>query len=58
MATPNSRLALVRLLLDSGANPNIVAGDGYTALDVARTATMPRVAALIEQRGGKSNSEL
>ena len=56
--TEESRLKLVQLLLDSGADPNIVAGDGYTALDVARTAKMSRVAALIEERGGKSTAEL
>jgi len=56
--TEESRLTLVRLLLDNGADPNIVAGDGYTALDVARTAGMSRVAALIQERGGKSTSEL
>ena len=56
--TEESRLALVRLLLDNGADPNIVAGDGYTALDVARTARMARVATLIEERGGKSTSDL
>jgi ankyrin repeat protein len=52
------RESLVRLLLDHGADPNIVAGDGYTALDVARTAGAPRIAALIQERGGKSAAEL
>jgi ankyrin repeat protein len=54
----DSRLALVRLLLDQGADPNIVAGDGYTALDVARTARAPRIIALIQERGGKSAADL
>lgn len=53
-----SRLTLVRLLLDHGADPNIVAGDGYTALDVARTAGASRIAVLLQERGGKSTSEL
>jgi ankyrin repeat protein len=52
------RESLVRLLLDHGADPNIVAGDGYTPLDVARTAGAKRIAALIEERGGKSAAEL
>ena len=52
------RESLVRLLLDHGADPNIVAGDGYTPLDVARTAGANRITALIEQRGGKSAAEL
>jgi ankyrin repeat protein len=54
----SSRESLVRLLLDHGADPNIVAGDGYTALDVARTAGAARIAALIEERGGKSSEDL
>jgi len=53
-----SREDLVRLLLDHGADPNIVAGDGYTPLDVARTAGASRIAALIQERGGKSATQL
>jgi hypothetical protein len=53
-----SREDLVRLLLDHGADPNIVAGDGYTPLDVARTAGASRIAALIQERGGKSAAQL
>jgi ankyrin repeat protein len=49
---------LVRLLLDHGADPNIVAGDGYAPLDVARTAGASRIAALLEERGAKSAAEL
>ena len=52
------RLELVRLLLDHGADPNIVAGDGHTALDVARTAGAARIVALLQARGGKSSAEL
>ena len=54
----SERKSLVELLLDHGADPNIVAGDGYTALDVARTAGAGRIAALIQERGGKSGAEL
>jgi len=49
---------LVRLLLDHGADPNIVAGDGYAPLDVARTAGASRIVALLEERGAKSATEL
>ncbi|HEY9226487.1 MAG TPA: ankyrin repeat domain-containing protein, partial [Gemmatimonadaceae bacterium] len=52
------RVKLVRLLLDHGADPNIVAGDGHTALDVATTAKAPNVVALIKDRGGKRSSEV
>ena len=54
----SEREDLVRFLLDHGADPNIVAGDGYTALDVARTAGAARIAALIQERGGKSSADL
>jgi ankyrin repeat protein len=52
------RERLVRLLLDHGADPNIVAGDGHTALDIAHMSEAPGIAALIEERGGKRSSEL
>jgi hypothetical protein len=45
-------------LLDHGADPNIVAGDGYAPLDVAVTAEAMEIAALIEARGGKRAAEL
>ena len=54
----SEREDLVRYLLDRGADPNIVAGDGYTALDVARTARAPRIVALLQERGGKPAAEL
>ena len=54
----SSREHLVRLLLDHGADPNIIAGDGNTALDVARTAGARRIAALLQERGAKSAADL
>jgi ankyrin repeat protein len=53
-----SRKELVRLLLDHGADPNIVAGDGYTPLDVARTAGAAGIVALLQARGAKSGRDL
>jgi hypothetical protein len=54
----SERLGLVRLLLDHGADPNVVAGDGHTALDVATTAGASEIAALITERGGKPAADL
>ncbi len=54
----SKRLGLVRQLLDHGADPNIVAGDGYAPLDVAVSAGAMEIAALIEARGGKRATEL
>ena len=54
----SKRIGLVRMLLDHGADPNIVAGDGYAPLDVAVTAGASEIATLIESRGGKRASEL
>lgn len=56
------RLAIVRLLLDAGADPNIAAGDGRTPLDVARASGASTIVALLESRGAtgtvvKSSSE-
>ena len=53
-----ARSALVKLLLDRGADPNIVAGNGLTALDIATAAGASGIAALIEQRGGRRAAEL
>jgi ankyrin repeat protein len=54
----SERESLVHYLLDHGADPNKIAGDGYTPLDVARTAGAARIAALIQERGGKSAADL
>ena len=53
-----SRVELVRLLLDHGADPNIVAGDGHTALDVAKTAGAKGIVKLLEAKGAKSGKDL
>ncbi len=53
------REELVTLLLDRGAEPNVVSGNGYTPLDVADTA--PRgsaIVTLLERRGGKRAKDL
>jgi ankyrin repeat protein len=51
------REELVRLLLDKGANPNIVAGNGLTPLDVADACGATRIAALLEQHGAKRTTQ-
>jgi ankyrin repeat protein len=45
------REALAALLLERGADPNILAGNGYTPLDVADASGAIGVAALLEQHG-------
>jgi ankyrin repeat protein len=53
-----SRLDLVRFLLDHGADPNIVAGDGRTPLDVATVGNASRIAALLTAHGAKRGADL
>jgi ankyrin repeat protein len=55
---PAKREELVELLLDKGADPNIVAGTGVTALDVAHAGRAKRIAALLERRGAKRAVDL
>jgi len=52
------RADLVELLLDHGADPNAVAGNGLTPLDIAHEAGASSIASLLERRGGKSASKL
>jgi len=52
------RERIVRYLLDHGADPNLVAGDGNTALDSAIGAAVPSIVKLIEERGGKRAADL
>ncbi|HEY2374515.1 MAG TPA: ankyrin repeat domain-containing protein [Gemmatimonadaceae bacterium] len=54
----SKRIGLVRLLLDHGADPNIIAGDGNAPLDVALGAGAANIAALIESRGGRRAADL
>jgi Ankyrin repeats (3 copies) len=53
-----NREQLAKLLLEKGADPNILAGNGLTALDVAEQARAERIVKLIEQRGGKRSAEM
>jgi hypothetical protein len=52
------RLDLVRLLLDSGADPNIVCGDGRTALDVAEAADAGTIINVLVERHAKRAAAL
>ncbi len=53
-----NREQLAKLLLEKGADPNILAGTGLTALDVALAAAAEGIVKLIEQRGGKRAEEM
>ena len=53
-----NRKELAKLLLDRGADPNILAGNGLTALDVAEQAHAEEIVKLIEQRRGKRSTEI
>lgn len=51
-----NREEMANLLLEKGADPNILAGNGLTALDVAEQAQAEGIVMLIEQRGGKRSA--
>lgn len=55
---PERRVSLVDLLLGHGAEVNLVAGNGMTALDIARAGGIEGVVSLLERRGARSASEL
>jgi ankyrin repeat protein len=52
------REELVKLLLSRGADPNIVAGNGMTPLDIARASDAPRIAVRLEEHGGRRGADL
>jgi ankyrin repeat protein len=49
---------VAKILVDQGADPNILAGDGLTALDIALEKGASGIAKVIEQAGGKQSGEL
>jgi ankyrin repeat protein len=51
-AADQNRVEIARILLEHGADPSAVAGNGYTPLDVADYQGAAETAALIEQYGG------
>lgn len=55
---PAERERLVAMLLDAGADPNAVAGNGMTPLDMALAGEADRVAALLRSRGARRATEL
>ena len=55
---PAERERLVEMLLAAGADPNAVAGNGMTPLDIALAGGADRVAALLERHGAKRAAEL
>jgi ankyrin repeat protein len=55
---PLKRQELVKLLLHAGADPNIVAGNGLTVLDVAEAGGAEDVAALLQQHGARRAADL
>jgi ankyrin repeat protein len=55
---PIARAELVKLLLEHGADPNIVAGNGCTPLDIAYACGASGIAALLQRYGGRRAAEL
>ncbi len=55
---PATRVQLVTFLLEKGADPNALAGNGLTALDVAHAAGAAAIVALLERHGGKRAADL
>jgi ankyrin repeat protein len=53
-----NREEMARLLLEKGADPNLVAGNGLTALDLAEARGAAALAAALAVRGGKRAGEL
>ena len=57
-AASMNREEMAKLLLERGADPNILAGNGLTALDLADERGSTGVAKWVERHGGKRSSEL
>lgn len=55
---PSAGQRLAQLLIERGADPNVVAGNGLTALDIALAGGCAGVAILLERHGGKRAAEL
>jgi hypothetical protein len=53
-----NREEVTKLLLEKGADPNILAGNGLTALDVADEARAAGIAELLKKCGGKRSANL
>lgn len=51
-----ARATLLEMLLDHGADPDIIAGNGMTALDIARAGGAADLIAILEARGARSAS--
>jgi ankyrin repeat protein len=49
---------IARLLLDNGAEPNALASDGRTALDIAEARGGEKVANLLREHGGVLATDL
>jgi ankyrin repeat protein len=64
LSTPLHRAAalgrhdMAKLLLEAGADPNVVTGKGCTALDLALHAGDQSMASLLERQGGKRGANL
>ena len=53
-----SREELVQLLLDHGADPNLVAGNGLAPLDIAEAAQADGCISLLKRHGGRRAADL
>lgn len=55
---PAEREALVRTLLETGADPNVISGNGLTALDVAHSGGAGGIIGVLESHGARRATEL